>query len=346
MADLDDLLAQHPEVAGDEGATLLLFLERLLQPDPPRYDPVSLSEKTGVDLETLARLWGAMGFPAPGLDQPMAGEADVEIISHVKDDLVDPVRFERLLHQLRIFSSSLARMAEAAADGLVEDLAQLRSAGLSDAEAASALLERSEMLEIERLLFHLYSIQLLAALRRRLTVPDPGALQQQLAVGFVDLVDFTAVSQELEPDELAAMVAEFESRSQETVAEEGARLVKSIGDEIMFSTPSPEVAVRVALRLARDQRRGPLTPDVRGGVAFGPVLARWGDEFGPVVNLASRLLNIAYPGSVIVSDEVHDALVDDPGLAWRQLKPRRLKGIGRVGSWVVRSAEEKADTEE
>jgi len=214
---------------------------------------------------------------------------------------------------------------------------------LSDREAAAALLSRSSMGLMEQMLYHLYAIQLLAAIRRRLAVADPAALEQQLAVGFVDLVDFTAISQELEPDELAAMVAEFESRSQATVAEEGARLVKSIGDEIMFSTPSPAVAVRVALRLARDPRRGPLTPDVRGGVAYGAVLARWGDEFGPVVNLASRLLNIAYPGSVIVSDEIHDALVDDPNLDWRPLKPRRLKGIGRVSSWVVRQAADAQD---
>jgi adenylate cyclase len=179
-------------------------------------------------------------------------------------------------------------------------------------------------------------LQLLAALRRRLAAGETDSLHQELSVGFIDLVDFTAVSQELEPAQLAGLVAEFQSRAFDTVAEHGAQVVKTIGDEIMFSSASPAAAVAVALRLAGDERRGPLTPDVRAGVAYGAVVVRWGDVFGPVVNLASRLVHVANPGAVLVSDEVQRVLADDEGLQFKELQPRSLKGIGRVPIWLVR----------
>ncbi|HWW52304.1 MAG TPA: adenylate/guanylate cyclase domain-containing protein, partial [Acidimicrobiales bacterium] len=69
--------------------------------------------------------------------------------------------------------------------------------------------------------------------------------------------------------------------------------------------------------------------------ASGPVLAKDGDYFGPVVNLASRLVSVAYPGTVLVSADTHEALADDARLAWRQIRPRRLKDIGTVPLWAV-----------
>jgi adenylate cyclase len=76
-------------------------------------------------------------------------------------------------------------------------------------------------------------------------------------------------------------------------------------------------------------------PDVRVGLAMGPALAREGDYFGPTVNRASRIVNIAYAGSAVVSDEVHEALEGDERFGWKALRPRRLKGIGWTPLWVL-----------
>jgi adenylate cyclase len=75
------------------------------------------------------------------------------------------------------------------------------------------------------------------------------------------------------------------------------------------------------------------------GLAVGPVLEREGDLFGPTVNLASRLTNIALPGSVLTSNEVHDLLADDEAFTWRAMRPRYLKNIGRVALWVMRPSD-------
>jgi adenylate cyclase len=92
------------------------------------------------------------------------------------------------------------------------------------------------------------------------------------------------------------------------------------------------------LRLADAYHDDESLSEVRVGLAHGPVLSREGDLFGPTVNLASRIVNIAFPGSVVVSDEIHAAMGDDPGLVWRSLRTRYLKDIGRVALWSVRRA--------
>jgi hypothetical protein len=96
-------------------------------------------------------------------------------------------------------------------------------------------------------------------------------------VGFVDMLGFTALTEELEPDELGATVTTFETRAYETVAEHGGRVIKTIGDEVMFTVEASTAGVEIALRIAVDEHRGPLAPEVRAGVAQGPVLAKDGD---------------------------------------------------------------------
>jgi class 3 adenylate cyclase len=82
---------------------------------------------------------------------------------------------------------------------------------------------------------------------------------------------------------------------------------------------------------------------VRVGVAFGPALAREGDLYGPTVNLASRMVSIAYPGSVVVAGEVREACGDDERFAWKSLRTRYLKNIGRVQLHAVRWADDASE---
>src|SRR5205085_3507701 len=84
-------------------------------------------------------------------------------------------------------------------------------------------------------------------------------------------------------------------------------------------------------------------PDVRVALAAGPVLVREGDYFGPTVNLASRIVNIAYAGSAVASDEVHAALEGNEEFGWKALRPRRLKGIGWTPLWVLTRPAEGGD---
>jgi adenylate cyclase len=120
----------------------------------------------------------------------------------------------------------------------------------------------------------------------------------------------------------------------------GGRVVKTIGDEVMFVDPDISNAAHIALRLTERSAVDELLPDARAGLAAGSVVSQEGDYYGPVVNLASRLVELARPGTVLVSSEVRDALADDPAFVWRRLRSRRIRDIGRVEVWALERARE------
>ena len=145
-------------------------------------------------------------------------------------------------------------------------------------------------------------------------------------MGFADLVSFTRVSRELDERGLAELVEGFEARASDVVAEHGGRLVKTLGDEVLFTAPGPAGG--------RHDRAGPRRrereegPDVRIGLAYGPVLPVMGDVFGTTVNLAARLTAIARPGTIIVDSELADGLVDVPGVEVGRIRRRRPAASG------------------
>jgi adenylate cyclase len=186
---------------------------------------------------------------------------------------------------------------------------------------------------VAAILEHVWRRHLQAAIRRQ--TMSGAETENAMAVGFCDLVGFTAMSQELSDQELAAVVARFEELAYDTVAAGGGRVVKMIGDEVMYVVESPSIAAHIGLALADAYSGEETLSDVRVGVASGAVLGREGDYFGPVVNLAHRIVSIAYPGTVVVSSDVADSLAEDPELEVKALRPRLLKDIGRVPLFAV-----------
>jgi adenylate cyclase len=168
-----------------------------------------------------------------------------------------------------------------------------------------------------------------------------------LAVGFADMVGFTVLSQHLGDAELAAVVSRFEELAHDTVVALGGRVVKMIGDEVMFVVQTVTGAAEIGLSLAEAYADDELLSDVRVGLAVGPVLVQDGDFYGPVVNLASRLVGVANPGTVLVSGEFRTALVDEGGQDFdtRALRPRNLKDIGLVQLWKLSRAGSAPDAD-
>jgi adenylate cyclase len=124
----------------------------------------------------------------------------------------------------------------------------------------------------------------------------------------------------------------------------GGRVVKMIGDEVMFLVEDPRMAAEIALGLADASRDAAGLGDVRVGLAYGPVLEREGDAYGATVNLASRATSIAYPGTVVVSPELREVLDAQEELTFRAMRPRFLKHIGRVSLAVMRRADDAPST--
>ena len=180
-----------------------------------------------------------------------------------------------------------------------------------------------------------------AARRRRLRASAGEG--HGVCVGFADLVGFTAQTQQLDEEQLADVVGRFETIAYDVVSGLGGRVVKMIGDEVMFTTDSVRAGAELALALAETYRNDEAMSDVRVGLASGPVLEREGDLYGPVVNLASRIVSIAYPGAVVVSEDIHQILDGDDDFSFKTIRQHYLKDIGRVHLWTMRHADDPDD---
>jgi len=299
-----------------------------------------VAREAGVEPAEARRLWQALGFPPVDHDERVFTHADVEMLRAVRllfeHQAVDP---GDLLQLTRVIGQSLARVADAQVTAAADRLERARSAEVPSDVAAAELTRRVTALvpSLEQVLGYVWRRHLVAALRRRAVAPSAEDLV--LTVGFADLVGFTSLSQALDGAELASMVDRFETIVYEHVPRHGGRVVKMIGDEVMFSVDDGAFAADIAVALVEAYARDAKLPDVRVGMASGRTLSWEGDLFGPTVNLANRLVNLARPGTVLVSNALGEGLRDDPRFALRKLRGVKLKGIGRTHPWRLARAQ-------
>lgn len=318
------------ERAAKTGHLHLLVLEQLAQPGEPRYTQQEIADLSGMPLEDLHTFWRALGFPDVPAEERVFTEHDLDVLNSVTGLIaMGFTSLEVAVQMTRVYGSSMARIADAEVQTRANHSPE-ESARLAELYALTA---GGPLTSIDTILEHVYRRHLQVALRRH-TMAD-ASTDRSLAIGFCDLVGFTAMSQQLSEEELAAVVNRFEELAYDTVAAGGGRVVKMIGDEVMFAVEDANVAAHVGVALSNAYSDEEQLSDVRVGIAYGPVLGREGDYYGPVVNLASRIVNIAYPGTVVVASEVADALSEDAGLEVRALRPRWLKDIGRVPLFAV-----------
>src|SRR5665811_2239800 len=159
-------------------------------------------------------------------------------------------------------------------------------------------------------------------------------------VGFADLVSFTGLVRRLSERELARVVQRFESLASDVVTAHGGRVIKTVGDEILFVAIGAAPAAAIALDLVEAMGQDDVLPDVRVGVASGRVISRLGDVFGNTVNRASRLTAVARPRTVLVDDAIAASLASTSGFEMSVLRRRTLRGIGPVTPWVLRRADQ------
>jgi adenylate cyclase len=321
------------EIADAEasGRLHLLVLDLLLLPNEPRYTQDEIAEQAGLSVEQARRFWRALGFPDVAPDEVAFTDHDLNALTTVTGLIhLGITDVDVAVQVTRVIGQSMARIADATPRPPMSPADSARVAELYALTGGATLDGQS------RLLDYVWRRHLQASMRRH-AMQEPGG-GPSLAVGFADLVGFTALSQQLSEAALADVVSRFEELAYDTVAAGGGRVVKMIGDEVMYVTPDVVSAARIALDLSDAYAGDDQLSDVRVGLAAGPVLAREGDYYGPVVNLASRIVNIARPGSVLVSEEVVTALEEHEEFACRTLRSRYLKDLGRVPLAVLMRA--------
>ncbi|HET6794346.1 MAG TPA: adenylate/guanylate cyclase domain-containing protein [Acidimicrobiales bacterium] len=331
--------AEEVDRGAEEGHLHLMMVDALLVPQTGRYTAAEVAALAGMSLEDVRRFWRALGFPDPSPEERSFGDMDLEALSTLQGLLAYRMAdVDSSLQLARVIGSSMSRIAEAEITASPVLRGQTDSAEMAELFALTA---DATLPGMARLLEYSWRRHLQAAARRAVLMSsrvDATGAHLELAVGFADLVGFTVLSQQLSEVELAEMVARFERLAHDTVTVLGARVVKMIGDEVMYVAEDVLVAAQVALALAEAYADDEVLSDVRVGLACGSVLSRDGDYYGPVVNLAHRIVNIASPGAVLVSEDVHRALEPHEDLAFRSLRARYLKDIGRVSLYRLRRA--------
>jgi adenylate cyclase len=296
-----------------------LDLEPLLLGGPPTLTRVEVAELAGVPIELAEELWRLLGFPRTRDEDVAFTDADVDALRQARElmelGVIGPDSQAALV---RTWGRSFARLAEWQAS-LLADIDP------SDETALEAL-PRVESLQSYAWRRHL------ASASARVTAADTATT---MAVGFVDIVGYTSRSKHLDQHELVGWLEHFEAEATGLVVDHGGRIIKTIGDEVLFVADRARDAAEVALLLT--ERQEPF-PDVRVGVAYGDVVSRLGDVFGPTVNLASRLTGVARPGTVLVDRGCHAELAEEPAYAFRELRRTPVKGYAKLQPHVLRRA--------
>jgi adenylate cyclase len=325
-----------------DGTLPLLALERLALDQDLRYDIVEAAEASGLGVDRISQVWRSLGFPVPGADDEVFSDVDVANFRAVAQLLdhgaIDP---EVTMQLTRVIGSSMARVSEALVDAVTNRDDEIDRPGGGSGLSLDVADTGTFLPVFPAVLEQVWRRHLQVAARRRFLRSSDDV---DVVVGFADLVGFTALAQQVSDAELAEVVESFEQLAYDVVVAGDGRVVKMIGDEVMFMVESPAVAVEIGLDLADASRDAAGLSDVRVGLAMGPVLEREGDAFGATVNRASRITAIAYPGTVVVSPEVRDALEDHPDFTFRGMRPRSLKHIGRVQLSVARRTEDGTGT--
>lgn len=316
----------------------LLALEHLVIPEDATHTIDEVAEESGLTAPQIARLWRSLGFAEPRPGDRMFTDVDVDMLRTIGQLLsLGWIDDELTVQMARVIGSSLARVATAVVDSIDPAEPSADRTGDDDFAAAAPLLLPMLLQVMDYVWRRHVQAEARARILREQTAADP----DHRIVGFADLVGFTALSQQITAHELAAVVAKFESIAYDTVSRCGGRVVKMIGDEVMFSVDDERAALEIALSLSETYRDDDELSDVRVGLASGPVLQREADLFGPVVNRASRIVNIAFPGTVVCSAELKDAVADDGDLEFKPIGSRNLKDIGKVALFVVRRANDE-----
>ena len=305
--------------------------------EEPQLTAADVAERAGIPVEKARRLWRTLGFPEHG-DARAYNEADVAALRLLVDVLGDGfIDFDVALNVARGVGLTMARLADWEVGELVQHAEKAfadRGPGVGD---PSAWLVEQYGAQFEQLLIYTWRRHLAAAVARMdsLRAIDADPHTTDLTVGFADIVGFTALSNEVTRERIGELVELFEARCGDVIAREQGRLIKSMGDAVLFVNDDPLAAFATAEGIINVIGRDPRMPDVRVGLASGGVVLRLGDVFGPPVNLAARLTQVARRNRIIVDHATADLLPSDQ-IEARPLPPRPVRGFGVVEPVAVR----------
>ncbi|RSN65386.1 adenylate/guanylate cyclase domain-containing protein [Amycolatopsis sp. WAC 04182] len=315
-------------------------LERILLGGRRKYTRLEVAEKAGVPEERSRRLWRALGFATVDDDEVVFTDADIEAIRTadqlMNSGLIDP---SIELAVTRALGQHLSRLAEWQVHMLWTMITENKEIGSSERQIGR-LVERL-LPELEKVQEFVWRRHLAAYAGRALAMPEEDLEARTEVVGFVDMVGYTRLTRQVDEEELTDILDRFESVATEVVADHHGRIVKMIGDEVLFVADSAVDGAEIALALSERADADETLPSVRAGLASGRILSRFGDVYGSVVNLAARLTSTARPGTILVDKELAGELSGFPQYEVRSRRPVSVRGYNRLRPSSLRRARDR-----
>jgi adenylate cyclase len=307
------------------------YMEELFPPGPETMSLEAAAEETGLEVGLIRRIWTGAGFSSTALDEGIS-EDDVQLLRYMAAVLSAGFPLVAFLQLVRVYGQALAAIADAEVKlfhlFVHEPLIRDGVDGLEIAEEMEGL--ASQLLPLaapimehvhQRWLQHFIEQDAVGHLELEVdSDADFGRLR--VAIAFADLAGYTRLTEEAGEEEALDIVERFVESVEETLPDE-ARVVKTIGDEVMVVGPDPSALVdwAVGFQLLSGGRR----PLPRIGIHAGAALYRDGDYYGRAVNLASRVGARAAGGEVLVTRSVVEAA--GRHLAFRHIGEVRMKGF-------------------
>jgi adenylate cyclase len=313
--------------------------------DAPLYELIAalsprsfrdVATETGIPLELLRVVREAIGFALPDPDDRMR-EDELRIVPVIRAVVARGMPASVVERLLRVYGDAFRRIAETEADWWRTYVAQPSLAsGMTDAEMHEATLGFGEELAplMEQAMFsmyhahqeHTWSANLIeevedaldrTGLRSRLITPP--------AICFLDITGYTRLTEERGDEAAAELAARLTPLVQRPADRNGGKVVKWLGDGVMFHFREPGGGVLAALEMLEAMAAADLPP-AHVGLHTGPVVFQGGDYFGRTVNMAARIAEQAGPGQVLVTQEIVDR-VGSGDVAFESVGSFVLKGV-------------------
>ena len=308
-----------------QGRLAVLPVERLLAGDP-KYSAEEVSERSGVPIDVLERQWRSLGLAIGDRDEVLLNSDDVESAHRMRTLLDAGVEEDAIAELGRTIAVAMSQFAAASRQIMADTYA---TGDDPEDDVSDRLAESVQTLFplVGPTLDYVYKLHLREQLRHAVFTPDGDDIGSTVVstIGFADLVGFTSLGEELQPEEIGQVTGRLDEIARE-VATGPVRLVKLIGDAAMLAAPDTTSlleAMHALLEAMGDEGEG--YPLIRAGVACGPVVTRGGDFYGSPVNVASRVTGIARPGSMLVTGEVREQV--DGSYDFSRAGRKHLKGI-------------------
>jgi adenylate cyclase len=299
---------------------------------------------SGLDAELIKRIYSTMGLGTLQLEE--ISDEDVQMMKYAAAVLDAGFPLQAFLQLMRVYGQVIARIADAEVRLIHLYVHEpLMRAGVSSVEIA----EEMEVLTREvlpfaapfmnylhgQLLSHFVEQDMIGHMEADLGEEALEEGRLRVAIAFADLAGYTRLTDE--QGDLAA-VSTVE-RFVEAVAENlpiDARVIKTLGDEVMIVGSDPAALTEWAVKLQAGT--GPHEPPPRIGIHYGEALYRDGDYFGREVNQAARVVARAGGGEVLVTRPVVDLADGVDGLEFDRIGEVRLKGFSEPTELFIVSA--------